>query len=146
MRAAEEAERWRRRGWRVGFTDGQFDLLHPGHIHLLEQARRWCDRLIVGVHADAAVRRLGGSTGPMQAEAARAAVLASQPTVDLVTFFEEDTPLELIEAIRPDVLIKGADHRIEEVVGGVMVQEWGGVVRLAELLPDAATTVVDLQG
>ena len=134
-RAAEVAERWRRRGWRVGFTDGHFDLLQPGHLHLLEQARRWCDRLIVGVHADATVRRLKGPARPMQPEAARAAVLASLATVDLVTFFEEDTPLALIEALRPDLLVKGADHRLDEVAGVGMVQEWGGVVRLAELLP-----------
>ena len=138
-RAAEVAERWRRRGWRVGFTDGHFDLLEPGHVHLLEQARRWCDRLIVGVHTDGAVRRVNGPARPVQAEAARAAVLASLATVDLVTFFEEDTPLALIEALRPDLLVKSADHRLDEVPGGVMVQEWGGVVRLAELLPDAAS-------
>lgn len=142
-RAAEVAERWRRRGWRVGFTDGHFDLLEPGHLHLLEQARRWCDRLIVGVHTDGAVRRLNGPARPMQAEAARAAVLASLATVDLVTFFEEDTPLALIEALRPDLLVKSADHRLEEVAGGVMVQEWGGVVRLAELLPDRATSLLN---
>ncbi|MCR0984806.1 bifunctional heptose 7-phosphate kinase/heptose 1-phosphate adenyltransferase [Roseomonas populi] len=143
-RAAEQAERWRRRGWRVGFTDGHFDLLHPGHLHLLEQARRWCDRLIVGVHVDDAVRRLKGPTRPVQAEAARAAILASLPAVDLVTFFEEDTPLALIEALRPDVLVKGADHRADEIPGGLLVQEWGGVVRLADLLPDAEAAVARL--
>nr|WP_246417766.1 bifunctional heptose 7-phosphate kinase/heptose 1-phosphate adenyltransferase [Roseomonas pecuniae] len=146
MRVAEQAERWRRRGWRIGFTDGPFDLLHPGHIHLLEQARRWCDRLIVGVQADGAVRQLKGPTRPVQNEAARAAVLASLPSVDLVTIFDEETPVSLIEAIRPDVLVKGADHRIEEVAGGILVQEWGGTVRLAELLPEGAATVGGLGG
>ncbi|MBP0446681.1 D-glycero-beta-D-manno-heptose-7-phosphate kinase [Roseomonas sp. SSH11] len=143
-RAAELAERWRRRGWRVGFTDGHFDLLRPGHMHLLEQARRWCDRVIVGVQTDAAVRRVKGPARPIQAEAARAAVIASLPSVDLVTFFDEDTAEAAIEAIRPDLLVKGADRRIDEVVGGLMVQEWGGVVRLAELLPERAISAADI--
>jgi D-beta-D-heptose 7-phosphate kinase/D-beta-D-heptose 1-phosphate adenosyltransferase len=140
MKATEQAERWRQRGYRVGFTNGCFDLLHPGHVHLLEQARSWCDRLVVGLNADESVRRLKGPTRPVQSEAARAAVLASLATVDLVALFEEDTPEALIEAIRPDVLVKGADYRVDQVVGGSLVQEWGGVVRLAELLPGNSTT------
>jgi D-beta-D-heptose 7-phosphate kinase/D-beta-D-heptose 1-phosphate adenosyltransferase len=140
MRATEQAERWRQRGWRVGFTNGCFDLLHPGHVHLLEQARSWCDRLVVGLNSDESVRRLKGPTRPVQSEAARAAVLASLATVDLVTLFEEDTPVSLIEAVRPDVLVKGADYRVDQVVGGHQVAEWGGVVRLAELLPGNSTT------
>ncbi|PZW50419.1 D-alpha,beta-D-heptose 7-phosphate 1-kinase /D-beta-D-heptose 1-phosphate adenylyltransferase [Humitalea rosea] len=138
--AAEMAERWRQRGWRVGFTNGCFDLLHPGHVHLLEQARSWCDRLIVGLNADESVRRLKGPTRPVQAEAARAAVLASLATVDAVTLFAEDTPLELLKALRPDVLVKGADYSVSEVVGGELLVEWGGQVRLAELLPGNSTT------
>jgi D-beta-D-heptose 7-phosphate kinase/D-beta-D-heptose 1-phosphate adenosyltransferase len=140
MKATEQAERWRQRGYRVGFTNGCFDLLHPGHVHLLEQARSWCDRLVVGLNADESVRRLKGPTRPVQSEAARAAVLASLATVDLVVLFEEDTPEALIEVIRPDVLVKGADYRVDQVVGGPLVQEWGGVVRLAELLPGNSTT------
>jgi D-beta-D-heptose 7-phosphate kinase/D-beta-D-heptose 1-phosphate adenosyltransferase len=140
MKATEQAERWRQRGYRVGFTNGCFDLLHPGHVHLLEQARSWCDRLVVGLNADESVRRLKGPTRPVQSEAARAAVLASLATVDLVVLFEEDTPEALIETIRPDVLVKGADYRVDQVVGGPLVQEWGGVVRLAELLPGNSTT------
>lgn len=138
--AAEQVERWRQRGWRVGFTNGCFDLLHPGHVHLLEQARSWCDRLVVGVNADSSVKRLKGPTRPIQPEAARAAVLASLSTVDLVTVFEEDTPIELIKLLRPDVLVKGADYTVDQVVGGDLVQEWGGVVKLAELLPGNSTT------
>ena len=138
--AVEQAERWRQRGWRIGFTNGCFDLLHPGHVHLLEQARSWCDRLIVGLNSDASVARLKGPTRPVQGEAARAAVLASLATVDLVNVFDEDTPIELIRAIQPDVLIKGADYKVEQVVGGELVNEWGGVVRLAELLPGNSTT------
>jgi len=138
--AAEQVERWRRRGWRVGFTNGCFDLLHPGHVHLLEQARSWCDRLVVGLNSDASVKRLKGAARPIQSEAARAAVLASLATVDCVTLFEDDTPLDLIRLFKPDVLVKGADYTVEQVVGGDIVQEYGGEVRLAQLLPGNSTT------
>ena len=94
--AAEQVERWRHRGWRVGFTNGCFDLLHPGHVHLLEEARSSCDRLVVGLNSDASARRLKGPKRPVQPEAARAAVLASLASVDLVVVFEEDTPEALI--------------------------------------------------
>jgi D-beta-D-heptose 7-phosphate kinase/D-beta-D-heptose 1-phosphate adenosyltransferase len=138
--AAEQVERWRRRGWRIGFTNGCFDLLHPGHVHLIEQARGACDRLVVGLNSDASVRRLKGANRPVQQEAARAAVLASLADVDLVTIFEEDTPETLIAALRPDVLVKGADYTLDQVVGADLVRSWGGRVMLAELLPGNSTT------
>lgn len=138
--AAEAAERWRQRGWRVGFTNGCFDLLHPGHIHLLEQSRASCDRLIVGMNADSSVRRLKGASRPVQTEAARAAVLASLSYVDLVVIYEQDTPLALLSMIRPDVLIKGADYTHETVVGAREVESWGGCVMLAALLDGHSTT------
>lgn len=138
--AIEQVERWRRRGWRVGFTNGCFDLLHPGHVHLLEQARSWCDRLVVGLNTDASVKRLKGPARPIQSEAARAAVLASLATVDCVTLFDEDTPIELIRTLRPDMLVKGADYTVEQVVGGDIVLDYGGQVRLAALLPGNSTT------
>jgi D-beta-D-heptose 7-phosphate kinase/D-beta-D-heptose 1-phosphate adenosyltransferase len=138
--AQEQVERWRRRGWRVGFTNGCFDLLHPGHVHLLEQARSWCDRLVVGLNTDASVKRLKGAARPIQQEAARAAVLASLATIDCVTLFDEDTPVELIRTLRPDVLVKGADYTVEQVVGGDIVLDYGGQVRLAQLLPGNSTT------
>ncbi len=138
--AAEAAERWRLRGYKVGFTNGCFDLLHPGHVHLLEQCRAMCDRLIVGINSDASVQRLKGPTRPAQGEAARAAVLASLSSVDLVCLFEEDTPIELIKLIKPDVLIKGADYTRETVVGADLVESWGGSVALAQLLPGHSTT------
>jgi D-beta-D-heptose 7-phosphate kinase/D-beta-D-heptose 1-phosphate adenosyltransferase len=138
--AVEQVERWRRRGWRIGFTNGCFDLLHPGHVHLLSQARGACDRLVVGLNSDASVRRLKGPTRPVQAEAARAAVLASLADADLVTVFEEDTPEALIAALRPEVLVKGADYTLETVVGAELVRSWGGRVMLAELLPGNSTT------
>ena len=134
--AVEQAERWRHRGWRVGFTNGFFDLLHQGHIELLEQARAACDRLIVGLNSDTGVRRLKGSPHPVQPEPARAAVLASFACVDLVCLFEEDTPEALIEALRPDVLIKGANHAAEDVVGADLVRGWGGRVTQIDLLQE----------
>jgi len=138
--AAEQIERWRHRGWRTGFTNGCFDLLHPGHVHLLEQARAACDRLVVGLNSDASVRRLKGLARPVQPEAARAAVLASLASVDLVCIFEEDTPEALLTELRPDVLVKGADYALDEVVGADLVRRWGGRVMLAELVPGHSTT------
>jgi D-beta-D-heptose 7-phosphate kinase/D-beta-D-heptose 1-phosphate adenosyltransferase len=138
--AAEAAERWRSRGYRVGFTNGCFDLLHPGHVHLLEQCRAMCDRLIVGMNADASVTRLKGPTRPVQPEAARAAVLASLASVDLVCLFEEDTPLNILKQIKPDLLVKGADYTHATVVGAKEVESWGGKVALAQLLPGHSTT------
>ena len=138
--AAELVERWRQRGWRTGFTNGCFDLLHPGHVHLLEQARSQCDRLVVGLNSDASVRRLKGSTRPVQPEAARAAVLASLSSVDLVCIFEEDTPEQTLRDLRPELLVKGADYALDQVVGAELVRGWGGKVWLAELLDGHSTT------
>jgi len=138
--AVEQVARWRRGGLRVGFTNGCFDLLHPGHVSLLTQARAACDRLIVGLNSDASVKRLKGETRPVQDETARATVLASLAGVDMVVVFEEDTPLRLIEAIRPDVLVKGADYTIESVVGAPFVQSYGGRVVLADLMDGQSTS------
>ncbi len=138
--AQDRVAQWRRQGLKIGFTNGCFDLLHPGHVSLLSQARATCDRLIVGLNSDASVKRLKGESRPVQNEAARATVLASLASVDTVTVFSEDTPLELIGALRPDVLIKGADYAVEDVVGGDLVTGWGGEVVLAELQPGHSTT------
>lgn len=138
--ALDHVARWRRQGLRIGFTNGCFDLLHPGHLHLLNQARAACDRLVVALNSDASVKRLKGPDRPIQSEAARAAVLGSLAMVDLVVLFSEETPIKLIEAIRPDVLVKGADYAIKDVVGGAFVQSYGGKVLLAELAPGHSTT------
>ena len=138
--ALEAARVWQARGLRVGFTNGCFDLLHPGHVSLLRQARAACDRLIVGLNSDSSVARLKGPERPVQNEASRAVVLASLGSVDLVTIFAEDTPLELIRALRPDLLIKGADYTEEGVVGGADVKAWGGQVLLARLVEGQSTT------
>jgi D-beta-D-heptose 7-phosphate kinase/D-beta-D-heptose 1-phosphate adenosyltransferase len=134
------AERWRGAGLRLGFTNGCFDLLHPGHVSLLAQARAACDRLIVGLNSDASTRRLKGEGRPIQSEAARAAVLASLASVDLVVIFGEDTPLKLIEALKPEVLVKGADYARDEVVGADLVERLGGKLILVELAPGHSTS------
>lgn len=138
--AARRVTLWRQRGQRIGFTNGCFDLLHPGHIALLARARAACDRLVVGLNTDASIRRLKGPDRPVQNEAARATVLASLESVDIVVPFAEDTPLALIEALRPDLLVKGADYTIETVVGAALVQGWGGEVMLAPLEAGHSTT------
>lgn len=139
-RAVDLVERWRRKGLSVGFTNGCFDLLHPGHVSLLQQAKSACDRLVVGLNSDASVGRLKGPARPVQSEAARATVLASLASVDLVVVFGEDTPLGLIGALRPDVLVKGADYTVETVVGADLVQARGGRVVLADLVAGCSTT------
>jgi D-beta-D-heptose 7-phosphate kinase/D-beta-D-heptose 1-phosphate adenosyltransferase len=138
--ALDQVARWRRGGLKVGFTNGCFDLLHPGHVGLLGQAKAACDRLVVGINSDASVVRLKGPGRPVQNQEARAAVLASLSSVDLVVVFDEDTPLELIKAIQPDLLVKGADYRIEQVVGADIVRAYGGKIVLADLLPGYSTT------
>jgi D-beta-D-heptose 7-phosphate kinase/D-beta-D-heptose 1-phosphate adenosyltransferase len=138
--ATAQVAAWRAQGLRIGFANGCFDLIHPGHVHLLTQARAGCDRLIVALNTDASVRRLKGPTRPVQNEDARAIVMASLSPVDMVMLFDEDTPLELIRALRPDVLIKGADYTVDQVVGGDLVQGWGGKVLLVELREGHSTT------
>jgi D-beta-D-heptose 7-phosphate kinase/D-beta-D-heptose 1-phosphate adenosyltransferase len=131
---------WRRQGLRVGFTNGCFDILHPGHVRVLTAARAACDRLIVGLNSDASVRRLKGADRPVQDERARGEVLAALEAVDLVVIFEEDTPLELITRIRPSVLVKGGDYTREQVVGHEIVAAGGGEVVLVDILPGHSTT------
>jgi D-beta-D-heptose 7-phosphate kinase / D-beta-D-heptose 1-phosphate adenosyltransferase len=138
--AAKSVAAWRRDGLTIGFTNGCFDLLHPGHVHLLCEARSHCDRLVVGLNDDASVKRLKGVPRPVQPEAARSIVLAGLAFVDAVILFGEDTPLDLIGTIKPDVLVKGADYSIDEVVGRELVESYGGKVVLVELVPDTSTT------
>ena len=138
--ALDHVARWRRNRLRIGFTNGCFDLLHAGHVHLLAQARSCCDRLVVGLNSDASTVRLKGPSRPVHSEQARAAVLAANVSVDLVVLFDAETPLELIAAIKPDVLVKGADYRLDQVVGANIVQAYGGKVVLADLLPGYSTT------
>jgi D-beta-D-heptose 7-phosphate kinase / D-beta-D-heptose 1-phosphate adenosyltransferase len=136
----EHLKEWRKQGLRVGFTNGCFDILHPGHVKLLTAARGACDRLIVGLNSDASVKRLKGEDRPMQNERARAEVLAALEAVDLVVFFEEDTPIKLITQIKPSVLVKGGDYTRERVVGHEVVEAGGGEVMLVDVLPGFSTT------
>ncbi len=131
---------WRQQGLRVGFTNGCFDILHPGHVKVLTAARGACDRLIVGLNSDASVRRLKGEGRPVQNETARAEVLAALEAVDLVAVFEEDTPIKLIAAIKPSVLVKGGDYTRDTVVGHEIVEAHGGEVMLVDTLQGHSTT------
>jgi len=137
---AARVKAWRAAGLRVGFTNGCFDLLHPGHIRVLTAARAACDRLIVGLNSDASVKRLKGPSRPLQDERARAQVLAALEAVDLVTWFDEDTPFELIAQVRPAVLVKGGDYTPDQVVGRDIVEGDGGEVLIIDLVPGASTT------
>ena len=138
--AQQQVADWHRSGLKVGFANGCFDLIHPGHVRLLSEARAACDRLIVALNTDASVKRLKGPSRPLQNEMARATVMASMAPVDLVILFDEDTPLELIQALRPDVLVKGSDYTEDQVVGGDTVKAWGGKVVLVTLREGYSTT------
>jgi D-beta-D-heptose 7-phosphate kinase / D-beta-D-heptose 1-phosphate adenosyltransferase len=141
---AEEAEalvrRWKGRGLNVGFTNGCFDIVHAGHVALLAAARAQCDRLVVALNTDGGVRRLKGPQRPVNALADRAAVIAAIEAVDAVISFDEETPIELIRRLKPDVLVKGADYTIDGVVGAPEVQAAGGRVVLVELVEGRSTT------
>lgn len=139
----EDARAWRdaQRG-RVVFTNGVFDLLHPGHIDVLVGARRQGDALIVGLNSDASVRRLKGPERPVRSEAERSYVLAALAAVDAVVVFEQDTPLELIVHVHPDVLVKGGDYSEESMVGAREVRSWGGDVTVVPLTPGQSTTSI----
>lgn len=136
----ERLAEWRRQDLRIGFTNGCFDLLHPGHVKLLTEARAACDRLIVGLNTDASVTRLKGKGRPIQDQQARAEVLAALESVDLVVLFSQDTPLELIGRVRPTVLVKGADYRPDQVVGREIVEADGGRILLVELAQGHSTS------
>ena len=138
----ERLAEWRRRGLRIGFTNGCFDLLHRGHIRLMAEARAACDRLVVGLNSDASTRAAQGQGPADQPVEARADVLAALEAVDLVVVFEEDTPLELIRRVRPAVLVKGGDYKREEVVGHEVVEAEGGELILVDLVPGHSTTAI----
>ena len=135
------ARRWRdARTGRVVFTNGVFDLLHPGHVDVLLGARRAGDHLVVALNSDESVRRLKGPERPVRGEAERAYVLAAFEMVDCVVLFEQDTPLEIIRVLRPDVLVKGGDYDERGIVGAPEVRGWGGDVRVIPLTPGQSTT------
>lgn len=131
---------WRKQGLRVGFTNGVFDLLHPGHIKIVTAARATCDRLVLGLNSDASVKRLKGKNRPVQGVEARAEMLAALEAVDLVVVFEEDTPEKLIAQVKPIVLVKGGDYKGTELPGQKTVEALGGEVVLIDLVPGHSTT------
>ncbi len=140
--AEERCRDWRRQGVRVGFTNGCFDLLHPGHVQVLTRARAACDRLVLGLNGDGSVKRLKGEGRPIQDVYARAGVLAALEAVDMVVVFDQDTPLDLITRLRPSVLVKGGDYTREQVVGYEVVEAYGGEVILIDLVPGHSTTSI----
>lgn len=134
---------WRLAGGKVVFTNGCFDLMHPGHLNYLAQARALGQHLVIGLNTDASVQRLKGEHRPIMDQDARALLLASLVFVDLVVLFGEDTPLDLIQLLRPDVLVKGADYKEEDVVGAREVKSWGGEVALLPFVEGYSTSAIE---
>jgi D-beta-D-heptose 7-phosphate kinase / D-beta-D-heptose 1-phosphate adenosyltransferase len=140
--AAIQVDAWKANKEKIVFTNGCFDLLHPGHIHLLNRAKDLGQRLVVGLSADLSVKRLKGPDRPFLKEQDRASILGSLDCVDMVVLFDENTPENLIAMLKPDILVKGADYRMDQVVGREMVEFHGGKVRLVEVLPGYSTTSI----
>lgn len=136
----EKITEWRRLGQKIIFTNGCFDILHPGHISLLQQSAALGDRLIVGLNSDASIKRLKGPERPLQDERSRALLLAALRAVDAVVIFEQDTPEELIHKLEPDFLVKGSDYKLKDVVGADFVSSYGGQVRLVDIVNGCSTT------
>jgi D-beta-D-heptose 7-phosphate kinase / D-beta-D-heptose 1-phosphate adenosyltransferase len=138
--ASRMVANWREQGEQVVFTNGCFDILHAGHVSYLAKAKAMGDRLVLGLNSDDSVRRLKGPTRPINSESDRGQVLAGLESIDAIVVFDEDTPLELINSLKPSILVKGADYEVEDVVGAKEVQSWGGEVRLVEFLEGRSTT------
>lgn len=137
-------EEWKRQGLKIVFTNGCFDILHLGHVDYLEKARSLGDKLVLGLNTDDSVSRFKGPSRPIQDENSRAHILASLQFVDLVVFFNEDTPLSLISTLLPHILVKGSDYLAENIVGADVVKKNGGVVKTIEFVPGYSTTrIVD---
>lgn len=132
----------RRTGEKVVFTNGCFDIIHHGHVAYLAQARDLGDLLVLGLNSDASVKRLKGPSRPINDEQSRALVLAAFEFIDYVVFFEEDTPFNLISAVQPDVLVKGGDYKIEDIVGHDIVEKKGGRVVTIDFVPGFSTTKI----
>lgn len=133
-------QEWHQKGERVVFTNGCFDILHLGHVDYLEKARSLGDRLVIGLNTDSSVSRFKGPDRPIQDQHSRARILASLQFVDLVVFFDDDTPLALISELLPDILVKGSDYMAESIVGAEVVQKNGGVVKTIDFVSGYSTT------
>ncbi|MBC5774515.1 D-glycero-beta-D-manno-heptose 1-phosphate adenylyltransferase [Pontibacter sp. KCTC 32443] len=136
----DQVQAWRSQGQKIVFTNGCFDLLHLGHVDYLEKARQLGDKLVLGLNADRSISSIKGPNRPLQDEMSRARVMASLLFVDAVVLFDSDTPLELIKAVKPDILVKGDDYSIEQIVGHDVVQQAGGEVKTVPLVTGYSTT------
>lgn len=140
--ATLQVTEWKAQGRKIVFTNGCFDLLHLGHVDYLEKARSLGDKLVLGLNSDNSVSRFKGPNRPIQDQNSRARVLAALQFVDLVVFFNEDTPLNLITALQPDILVKGSDYLAENIVGADVVKSGGGVVKTIEFVPGYSTSKI----
>lgn len=138
--AKTRVKEWQQAGLKVVFTNGCFDLIHLGHVDYLEKARQLGDKLVLGLNTDDSVSRFKGPERPLQDQQSRARVLASMQFIDLVVFFNEDTPLNLISTLVPDILVKGSDYLTENIVGADVVKKAGGVVKTIDFVPGYSTT------
>ncbi len=140
--AIDKVQLWKDQGLEVVFTNGCFDILHLGHVDYLEKAKSLADKLVVALNTDDSVKRLKGNARPVNPQVARARVLAALEFVDLVLFFEQDTPLQVIEALLPDILVKGSDYAIDQIVGAQIVLDNGGKVLTIDLVEGYSTTAI----
>ncbi|WP_131536783.1 D-glycero-beta-D-manno-heptose 1-phosphate adenylyltransferase [Pedobacter nototheniae] len=138
----EKIDGWKSNNQKIVFTNGCFDLLHPGHVAYLNEAASLGDKLIIGLNTDASVRKIKGETRPVNNEFSRAQLLAAMFFVDAVILFDEDTPLKLINTIEPDVLVKGGDYKIETIVGATETLKKGGKVEVLSFLPGYSSTAI----
>lgn len=138
--AREQVQRWRSEGKKIVFTNGCFDIIHMGHVDYLEKARNLGDVLIVGLNTDDSVSRFKGPERPIQDQHSRSRIMASFQFVDMVVFFNEDTPFDLISALLPNILVKGSDYLAENIVGADVVKNHGGVVKTLDFVPGYSTT------
>ena len=138
--ASAQVKGWQHEGQHVVFTNGCFDIIHLGHVDYLEKARMLGDKLVIGLNSDDSVSRFKGPERPLQDQTSRARILASMQFVDLIVFFNEDTPLNLISEIKPNILVKGSDYLAENIVGADVVKKNGGVVKTIDFVPGYSTT------
>ena len=143
-RGIDQVIKWRGLGKKIGFTNGCFDLLHPGHIALLESSKTHCDILVVGLNGDRSVAKLKGRARPIQDQLSRKTILTALKAVSLVIIFDEDTPERLIEKLKPDIIVKGGDYNIEDIIGADFVRSYGGeVLTIPYLDGNSSTNIID---
>ena len=140
----DQVIKWRELGKKIGFTNGCFDLIHPGHIALLETSKTHCDILVVGLNSDRSVAKLKGSARPIQDELSRKTILIALKAVSLVIIFDEETPERLIEKVKPDIIVKGGDYNIEDIIGADFVRSYGGeVLTIPYLEGNSSSDIID---